>query len=567
MTTPGGQLTPGDESNPPVYGVPDGAYVGTAGAPNAITDLNNLTESEAKARIQAEAIPSFNRQRDAAWGVFNDIAYAITGVQVDANGNPITHIQDWATKDLHNLGEVIQDYGSAIEDLGKDRVMPWAVPTVAPLSESLNRRADATFQLQGFMSLDNPLTGRSAREGNPYSEYPNIHDHGPGTYRADARLAEGWAEGNRTYLAFITPSVTRLYNGIDFMVGATTGTPAVLDFALFRTDENRQLTSLIGVQRVQPAEVGNGRQVISRTIEPTLVQQGEYIAVAIRQFATGSVRPLLGLYDVDRPLKNSMFPRKITARRNSTDAIPETINGETELDFTADWFIPYIELSEDVGVDYRVFNENWPDVGEARRPWVRLTSVGIRSSGGYTAAGGTGVRVSMYDQPLSTDRVRIRTSVHKVHDSSEPTTIIVRGTSDLRSGIGLQVIPHHDGHSVGRYELISWSNQSPSRDWMTGVTVLHTINVRPQAGHQLEIDYLDGLVTVRINGTEVITEKPVSGQSGAARRFVGIQLERTTVFLAGFPSPHLGPWSARDLPESDGGGEDDEEDEGPIVGD
>ncbi|MGW8593241.1 hypothetical protein ACWGLC_16240 [Dietzia sp. NPDC055877] len=553
MTSPGGD-------------VPEGAYVGTAGQSNSIGRLSDISEASAKSMMQGAAAPSFNRQRDAAWGVFNDIAYAITGVQVDENGNPITHIQDWATKDLHNLGEVIQDYGSAIEDLGKDRVMPWAVPTVAPLSESLNRRADATFQLQGFMSLANPMTGRAEHAGRQGSDTAYYHDHAVGTYRVDTRLAEGWVEGNRTYLAFITPSVTRLYNGIDFMVGATTGTPAVLDFALFRTDENRQLKSLIGVQRVQPAEVGNGRQVISRTIEPTLVQQGEYIAVAIRQFATGSVRPLLGLYDIDRPLKNSMFPRKITARRNSTDAIPETINGETELDFTADWFIPYIELSEDVGVDYRVFNENWPDVGEARRPWVRLTSVGIRSSGGYTAAGGSGVRVSMYDQPLSTDRVRIRTSVHKVHDSSEPTTIIVRGTSDLRSGIGLQVIPHHDGHSVGRYELISWSNQNPGRDWMTGVTVLHTINVRPQAGHQLEIDYLDGPVTVRINGTEVITEKPVSGQSGAARRFVGIQLERTTVFLAGFPSPHLGPWSARDLPESDGGGEDDEEDEGPIVG-
>ena len=566
MTTPGGQLTPGDESNPPVYGVPDGAYVGTAGAPNAITDLNNLTESEAKARIQAEAIPSFNRQRDAAWGVFNDIAYAITGVQVDENGNPIQHIEDWATKDLHNLGEVIADYGSAIEDLGENRVMPWAVPTVAPLSESLNRRADATFQLQGFMSLANPLTGRSTVEGSIAAG--TRHDHGVGTYAVNTRLAEGWTEGNRTYLAFITPSVTRLYNGIDFMVGATTGTPAVLDFALFRTDENRQLTSLIGVQRVQPAEVGNGRQVISRTIEPTIVQQGEYIAVAIRQFATGSVRPILGLYDVDRPLKNSMFPRKITARRNSTDAIPETINGETELDFTADWFIPYIELSEDVGVDYRVFNENWPDIGAAKRPWVAVTPTGIRSSGGYTAAGGTGVRVSMYDQPLSTDRVRIRTSVHRVYASSEPSTIIVRAASDMRSGLGLQVIPHDDGLSVGRYELISWSGQNPNRDWLTGVTVLHTVNVRPAAGHQLEIDYLDGLVTVRINGTEVVTDRSVSGQSGPARRFVGLQLERTTVFLSGFPSPQLGPWSARDLPEDSGGGDDDDEEgEGPIVGD
>lgn len=553
MTSPGGDI-------------PEGAYVGNAGQSNSIARLSDISEESAKAMMQGATAPSFNRQRDAAWGVFNDIAYAITGVQVDENGNPIQHIEDWATKDLHNLGEVITDYGSAIEDLGKDRVMPWAVPTVAPLSESLNRRADATFQLQGFMSLSNPLTGRSAGETSWGDNDNRAHDHGVGTYAVNARLAEGWAEGNRTFLAFITPSVTRLYDGIDFMVGATTGTPAVMDFALFRTDENRQLTSMIGVQRIEPAEVGTGRQVVSRTFTPTLVQQGEYIAVAVRQFATGSVRPLLGLFDVDRPLKNSMFPRKITARRNSTDAIPETINGETELDFEADWFIPYIELSEDIGIDYRVFNENWPNTGAAQRPWVAVTPTGIRSSGGYTAAGGTGVRVSMYDQPLSTDRVRIRTSVHRVYASSEPSTIIVRAASDMRSGLGLQVIPHDDGFSVGRYELISWSGQNPNRDWLTGVTVLHTVNVRPAAGHQLEVDYLDGLVTVRINGTEVVTDRSVSGQSGPARRFVGLQLERTTVFLAGFPSPHLGPWSARDLPESDGGGDDDEDDEGPIVG-
>lgn len=556
MTTPGGQLTPGDESNPPVYGVPDGAYVGTAGAPNAITDLNNLTESEAKARIQAEAIPSFNRQRDAAWGVFNDLAYALTGVQVDEFGNPITHLEDWAAGGLHNFGEVMQDYGSAIEDLGKDRVMPWAVPTVAPLSQSINRRADATFQLQGFMSLDSPIIGTSERTWIT-NEVGVYHTHGAGTYRANTRLAEGWNVADRTYLAFVTPAVTRLYNGIDFMVGATSGTPAIMDFALFRTDENRQLTSMIGVQRVQPAEVGTGRQVVSRTFEPMVVQQGEYIAIAVRQFGTGAQRTLLGVNDVDRPLKNATFPRKITAIRNSTSSIPTTINGETELDFTSDWFIPYIELSEDVGIDYRVFSDTWPDVGAAPRPWVPLTSKGINSSGGKATASGFGVRVSMYDTPLSTDRVRIRTSVNRVYASSEPTTIIIRGTNNLRSGLGLVVIPHHDGFSVGRYDLISWSNQPPDRDWLTGGTVIQSISGRPEAGQSIEIDYLDGLVTVRINGQAYIVDVPVSGQSGPSRRFVGLQFERTGNVFAAFPSPWLGPWSARDVP-ADG----EEEDEG-----
>lgn len=467
---------------------------------------------------------------------------------------------DWAAVQGQNLGEVVETYGTAIEDLGKDRVMPWAVPTVAPLSQSINRRADATFQLQGFMSLDNPFTGVSGIGGSINDG--TRHDHGVGTYRVNTRLAEGWAEGNRTYLAFITPSVTRLYNGIDFMVGATSGTPAVLDFALFLTDENRQLTSLISTQRVQPAEVGTGRQVISRTFTPTLVQQGDYIAVAVRQFSTGAIRPLLGVFDVDRPLKNATFPRKITARWNSTSAIPTTINGETELDFTADWFIPYIELSEDIGVDYKVFTETWPDVGEARRPWVALTSRGINSSGGYTAAAGVGVRVSMYDTPLSTDRVRVRTSINRVFANSEPSTLIVRATNDLRSGLGLQVIPHHDGFSTGRYELITWSNQNPGRDWLAGKTVLRTIDLRPAAGHLLEVDYLDGQVTVRINNNPYVVDQTVGGQSGPARRFVGIQSERTGNILAYFPSPWFGPWSARDLPQDDDGDGDDGEGEG-----
>lgn len=469
---------------------------------------------------------------------------------------------DWAAVQAQNLGEVVETYGTAIEDLGKDRVMPWAVPTVATLSESLNRRADATFQLQGFMSLANPLAGNTVGADGHFHALTGTH---PNAGRVETRLAEGWSEGNRTYLAFVTPAVTRLYNGIDFMVGATSGTPAVLDFALFRTDENRQLTSLIGTQRVEPAEVGTGRAVVSRTFAPLLVQQGEYIAIAVRQWATGAQRPLLGVYDVNRPLKNSTFPRKITATwATSTSSIPATINGEAELDFTADWFIPYIELSEDVGVDYKVFADPWPDVGgQAPRPWVPVTPEGIRSSGGYTAPGGVGVRVSMYDTPLSTDNVRVRSSVYRVYANSEPSTIVIRGTNDLRSGLGLQVIPHHEGFSVGRYELITWSNQAPNRDWMTGRTVIRTISLRPQAGHLIEVDYLDGQVTVRINNNPYVTDQTVGGQSGPARRFVGIQSERTGNFLGYFPSPWFGPWSARDLPPDTGGG-DDGEGEGEV---
>lgn len=79
MTTPGGQLSTGDDQNPPVYGVPDGAYVGDAGSPNAITDLNNLTESEAKNRMKSQIAPSFVGQRDGVWGFFNGILSIVQG--------------------------------------------------------------------------------------------------------------------------------------------------------------------------------------------------------------------------------------------------------------------------------------------------------------------------------------------------------------------------------------------------------------------------------------------------------------------------------------------------------
>ena len=79
MTTPGGQLTPGDETTPPVFGVPEGAYVGDAGAPNAITDLNDLNEAEAKRRMQAPVAPSFAAQRDGIWGIIGDFLAVLRG--------------------------------------------------------------------------------------------------------------------------------------------------------------------------------------------------------------------------------------------------------------------------------------------------------------------------------------------------------------------------------------------------------------------------------------------------------------------------------------------------------
>jgi hypothetical protein len=82
-------------------------------------------------------------------------------------------------------------------------------------------------------------------------------------------------------------------------------------------------------------------------------------------------------------------------------------------------------------------------------------------------------------------------------------------------------------------------------------TVVATINSAPKQGDQIEIDYLDGLVTVRINGVARIDSLAVPGPTGAAGRFLGIQNVQW-IFVTSSWSPWFGPWSARDLPQDSG---------------
>src|SRR5699024_8008021 len=336
-------------------------------------------------------------------------------------------------------------------------------------------------------------------------------------------LAKGWTVGNRNYVAFITPAINRAYEQVNFMVAAVNGTPSNMDVASYVTDENKILTSQIGVHRVEG--VGLGDELVSVTFPTWVATQGSYIAVAVRQHAAGTQRALLGLHDTPRPLSNVVFPRKITAyRHTSTSALPETMDGETELDFEADWFVPYIELSEAVGIDYRVFTEGWfyngPQLG---RPWLPLTSQGIGPENGYTRPYVLGLRVSGCDTPRSTVFVRIKSSIHRPGTAgrNRRSTLIIRGTNDMRSGVGLSAIG--DSH----YELIEWNNKNvnSNEEW-NDRTLIRTISTPPRAGQAIEVDYLDGYVTVRINGTTYIDEQMVSGPAGAAGRFLGIQSRR-----------------------------------------
>ncbi|WP_010540369.1 hypothetical protein [Dietzia alimentaria] len=77
--------------------VPDSAYVGQAGQGNSLTGLNDLDEDTAKARMQGNVSPAFNRQRDAVWqpgGLIGNIANLLFGT---GPGAPADRIVDGMT--------------------------------------------------------------------------------------------------------------------------------------------------------------------------------------------------------------------------------------------------------------------------------------------------------------------------------------------------------------------------------------------------------------------------------------------------------------------------------------
>ena len=441
---------------------------------------------------------------------------------------------DWAANEVNNVGAVVEDYGPQITDLIENRVVPWAVPTIAPLSQTINRRADATFQLSDFMIP--PVQNSSGATG----------------------LQAGGNTKGRVYITFLTPAITRAYEQLDFMVSEEPD-PCRMDIGVYLVNPDTRVLTRQVVQENVTIPVGESVATV-RFDRPMVAVQGSYIAVAWLQHGSGNSRFLLGLNDTPRPLTNLVFPRKISAIHTGTGlgALPTTIDGTSQADFGF-WFTPYAELSESLGERLQSFTETWPDVGEAPRPWVHLTSPGIRSSGGYTAAGGVGTRVSVYDTPMATDRVQITSSIYRVFNTNNwRSTLIVRATSNLRSGVGLSAVNFDPIVGGAKYELIEWSNVDVGSNWNSR-TVVQTINRRPSVGDRLEVDYIDGQVTVRINGQVEVNARAVNGPAGPSGRFVGIQNHRTSDWLfGGFPSPWFGPWTARDLPPS--GGDDDDED-------
>lgn len=452
-----------------------------------------------------------------------------------------------------NHGQVLVDYGNALER----KVEPWAVPTVAPLSATINRRADPTFQLSDFMVPALPLAGTTVGASGHFHELTAPDIGNPG--RVERGLASGWAEKDVAYAAFITPAINRAYEELNFMVDAVTS-PCAMGVSIYVVDETRTLNRQVGPVRVSDT-IGLGRALVTVPFARWVATQGSYVAVVFHQSGPGTARSLLGLNDTPRPLSNVVFPRRIGARRTTAGAPGTTIDGTAGLDFqhAASWFVPYAELSEAVGVDYRVFNEGWNYQGVLGRPWVPLTPEGIAADGSWHAvtAQGFGTRVSMYDTPVSTDYVRVRSRIARVWENNQRrSTLIVRGTRDLRSGIGLSAV------NGSRYEVIRWTDQPPDRNWDTGATVLASIPIPPMQDHGVEVDYLAGELVVRIDGREVGRLPDVGGPAGPAGRFLGFQTERTGNFLVAYPSPWWGVWSAQDLPQSAGSGGDGNTDKG-----
>ena len=434
-----------------------------------------------------------------------------------------------------NQGEVIDSYGEALAT----KVGPEAVPTIAPLSQAINRRADPTFQLSDFMAP--PMSGTDSR-GDTVTVNPSA-------------IKQGASAKGVIYYSFITPLINRAYEQLNFMVSEVSGTLCQMDIAVYVLDADSKILT----RQVHAVDAAAGlpisESVVTITFPRWIAEQGSYVCIAWLQHGTGEVRSLLGLDETQRPLTDMVFPPKISAigvLSGGYTALPETVDGSSTaaMDFPATWFTPYAELSEKIGDITRSFMEPWPDVGgDIDRPWVPLTARGIGSGGGYTAAYGTGMRVSIYDTPLASDHVRVSSSVYRIYQNQPEvprhSTLIVRSSNDGRSGVGLTM--NHQ-----QYQLIEWANVSVDLEFDSRYrTVIYTLPVAPAEGDEIVVEYHEGAVDVWINGTQYVTAQAVGGPTAAAGRFVGIQNNRTGT-VSFYISPWFGPWSARDLPQSDG---------------
>lgn len=453
--------------------------------------------------------------------VDQDQVYEVAA-QVAEEINTIRTTAVEAGEQVGNVGALIQDYGEILER----KVEPWAVPTISPLSQTINRRADPTFGLQSFLTSSGTPT-----------------------------IRQGWNEKNRLYMAFITPAINRAYEQLNFLVSAVTN-PCRMDIAIYVVNPDRQIIQQLRQDNIG-ASIGIGASLVTATFPRWVGTQGSYIGIAWRQHGTGNTRSLLGLEDTPRPIGNLTFPRRFGARSVATNLdLLQTIDGETQITFESDWFMPYAELSENIGFNYRVFDDAFTKNGYLERPWVTLTGqapfVGDGAVGvvrNVFTGGPAGPRISMYDTPVSSPHnsaeVRmLTTSTVAAHTA----WFAVRGTNDMCCGVGVFIQPN-------TVTIRQWLVNDP-HDIRTDSTVLVTVSHTLARDHRFTAEFHDGVVTLFINGVQRATAQ-VTGFSEPRFGFQAIGFEKTT--SGDIYPPRIAHWSARDLPVLDI--EDDEEGE------
>ena len=441
-------------------------------------------------------------------------------------------------------GEVIVDYGNALDDLKENRVVPWAVPTIAPLSQTINRRADPSFPLSSMLS--------------PAFSANDIPD-GDVTWS----MSRGGSVKDRAYFVFLTPAVTRAYERLNFMVDAVSN-PCEMGVAVYVLEPSRMLFRQVFIPDMG-SRLPTGRSLVNVEFDRWVATQGSYVAVAFYQYGPGTTRRLLGLRDTPRPLDSSLvYPPRIASQAVSTGlTLPETVDGSTALSFDADWFVPYVELSEAVGELLASFHEPFNDGGYLSRPWVKLTD-----QAPYAAGGSVGVirnlitgflrgpRVSMFDSSVFTEHNAVEVVMGSLPSTGASRTwAVVRGTNNLLDAVALWVT--RTRVEVRRWTVGNIHDVGSSAGLVAGIG--HSVS----SGDRLraEFDGATGTVTVWINGAEAVVAPGLGRFASSRYRFAGLGFDKGEDGNV-YPS-RIADWRLWDVPGVGAGddAEDDVEDE------